>query len=164
MARAATGIDAAEPTTPSESWRLRAVQIAWSLIRKHSNWYRNHGFSVEVSRWTAFLASMRDLRDQVQVRIEREMDRQRCEERPTDVDFQEAIVIAVHLLQAGRRPGWPLPSGAISTWEAMSFLFVDAFGTESPVATVVERPVSRVLEGEGWCVDLESLMRRTAIH
>ena len=86
------------------------------------NWYRNHGFSVEADGWTAFLASMRDLKDQFQARMEREMEWQRYEERPTDVDCQEAIVIAVHLLQAGRRPGWPLPSGAIATWEAMSFL------------------------------------------
>lgn len=164
MARAATYIDSVEPATPAETWRLRAVQIAWSLIRKHPNWYRNHGFSVEASGWTAFLASIRDLKDQIQARMEREMEWQRCEERPTDVDCQEAIVIAVHLLQAGRRPGWPLPSGAIVTWEAMSFLFVDAFGTESPAADVAEQPVSRVLKGEGWCVDLEQLSRRHAIH
>ena len=154
MARAATDLVSAEPTTPTETWRLRAVQIAWSLIRQHSNWYRNYGFSVEADGWPAFLASMRDLEGEVQRRIECEMERQRCEERPTGIDCREAIVVAVHLLQAGRRPSWPLPSGAIATWEAMSFLFVDAYGTESraePVADSVAEPSIR--DGESWTVE-----------
>ena len=155
MARAATGVEPTEPATPAESWRLRAVQVAWSLIRKHPNWYRNYGFAVEVDGWTSFLASMRDLRDQVQARLQREMEWQHCEERPSDIDTLEAIVVAVHLLQAGRRPAWPLPAGAVSTWEAMSFLFVEAFGSAPPttVTEVVDAAPS-VRDWEAWSVEL----------
>jgi hypothetical protein len=157
-----------ETESGEETLRVTAVETAWRLIRRHPNWIRHYGFSVGEAWGPEFVDSLQELKAIVEARVERQRSREFASGRqPALPDTLDAILTAVFLLRCGRRPVRPIPSGIGATWRALlpfCVLETSAEWSAEIASSAGVSPVSPVLEGEGWCVDLEQLSRPREIH
>jgi len=123
VAMAGTAGEAMRPEdiAPHEQFRIRMVDVAMKRIARHPNWYRGYGFSVGAAWWPEFLASLAAVKDELQERIEREVEAlERQGRAPAAIpDVLEVMTMAVFLLLAGRKAAWPLPVMVPMTFEAM---------------------------------------------
>jgi hypothetical protein len=110
-----------EDIAPHEQFRIRMVDAAMKRIARHPNWYRGYGFSVGAAWWPEFLASLAAVRDELQQRIEREVETlERQGRAPAAIpQVLDVMTMAVFLLLAGRKAAWPLPVMVPLTFEAM---------------------------------------------
>ena len=124
---------------PHEQFRIRMVDAAMKRIARHPNWYRGYGFSVGAAWWHEFLASLGAVKDELQERIEREVEALKRKGRaPAAIpEVLEVMTMAVFLLLAGRKAAWPLPVMVPLTFEAMG-RFVVAEKARAQVAGASE--------------------------
>jgi hypothetical protein len=151
-----------ETESGEETLRVVAVETAWRLIRRHPNWFRHYGFSVPDAESRGFLDSLEKIKTSVRLQVERTFGRDFSSgRRPALPDTLDAILTAAYLLRMGRRPVRPIPSGIGATWRALLPFCAQETTAERPA---VVRPVSRLLEGEGWRVDPGLLAPRRVVH
>ena len=130
---------APDEVAPHEQFRIRMVDVAMKRIARHPNWYRGYGFSVGAAWWPEFLASLGAVKDDLQERIEREVEAlERQGRAPAAIpEVLEVMTMAVFLLLAGRKAAWPLPVMVPLTFEAMG-RFVVAEKARTQVAGASE--------------------------
>ena len=121
MGRTASEAMNPEDIVPHEQFRIRMVDVVMNRIARHPNWYRGYGFSVGAAWWPEFLASLAAVKDELQERIEREVEAlERQGRAPAAIpDVLEVMTMAVFLLLPGRKAAWPLPVGVPMTLEAV---------------------------------------------
>jgi len=123
------GCEARAKESLEETMRVRAVEVAYQLLWNHPNWLRGYGFTVHESQWPEFLASMEDLKAEVQRVVEWETyNEQDLPRRPMPPDYFEVIAIAVHLLMTNQKPVRPLPLLVGRTFEAMARFYASENG------------------------------------
>ena len=139
-----------EDIAPHEQFRIRMVDVAMNRIARHPNWYRGYGFSVGAAWWPEFLASLAAVKDELQERIEREVEAlERQERAPAAIpDVLEVMTMAVFLLLAGRKAAWPLPVMVPLTFEAMGrFVVAEKARAEMAAESIRDRKTDK---NKGW--------------